>query len=140
MSKSESELDQHLLFNQHKPSESDIIIYEVNLSFNVRAYETHKEWMLAHIEDMVKVNQFIKVQINHQLNLDPIDDSHMRTHKLTARYYIQSYQQLLDYLKRRARSMRNQVLEKFMDQYSVSRRVFVLTQEYDAQTRQAHHI
>lgn len=113
---------------------SSIVIYEVNLDIKKDAYEKNKDWLLAHIKDMVNLNQFIKVNIFHQLNLDPTNDSHHRSHRITAQYFVPSYKHLETYLAKQAKHMRNQVLEVFKDNYNVFRRVFSCEQIFERQT------
>lgn len=110
-------------------TEKNVVVYEVNLSIKKEIYEKNKEWLIDHIKDMVNINKFMRVNIYHQLNLDPTDDSFVKVHRLTARYYISSYDHLKSYLEQRAKNMRNQVREKFGDDYTVFRRVFTLEQE-----------
>jgi hypothetical protein len=112
---------------------SSIVIYEVNLDIKRDAYEKNKEWLIEHIKDMVNHNHFIKVNILHQLNLDPTNDSHHRFHRITAQYFVPSYEDLENYLAKQAKNMRNQVLEVFKDNYSVFRRVFSYEQEIKRQ-------
>lgn len=109
--------------------QNQCIIYEVNLSINRAAYEEHGAWFLQHIEDMVSLNGFSKAKIYHEVNMDPIDDSHMRIHNITVRYTIDSYDQLKQYLERNSKIMRSQVVEKFKNNYTTKRRVFVLDKE-----------
>lgn len=109
--------------------ENALIVYEVNLSIQNDVYRQHKNWFLNHIKEMVDSNDFIKVHIYEQLNLDPLDDTFTKIYRLTARYYMKSYDILKKYLEKRAKNMRDQVVEKFGDKYTVSRRVLQLKNE-----------
>ena len=105
-------------------------VYEVNLSINMDMYKKHGAWFLEHIQDMVDVNKFDAVEILNEVNMDPINDNHLREHKLSVRYYVSSGKQLLNYLKENAKNMRSQVVDKFGNQYEIFRRVFVVDNDF----------
>lgn len=122
-------MDKSFVLDKNHLDDNRVVVYEVNLAIRRAVYEKYKDWLMDHIRDMVVVNKFIKAHVYTQINLDPTNDSFVRTHHLTARYYIKTYEELKKYLEKRAKAMRNQVIEKFEDNYTVSRRVFELQME-----------
>lgn len=118
-----------LITEQTKLEAGSVLVYEVNLVFQKKTFEEHKEWMLEHIDDMVKANEFTGAHIYQQVNMDPTNDAHMREYSMTVHYYIDTYERLKAYLEKQARNMRSQVVETFADRYMVWRRVFVLSKQ-----------
>lgn len=123
-------MDEAFVLDRSNSIQQDqVIVYEVNISINIHAYEEHKIWFLEHIVDMVNINRFIKAEIYHEMNMDPIDDNHMRVKNLTIRYLIKSFDQLKKYLELKSKEMRSQVQEKFKNNYTIKRRVFIMDKE-----------
>lgn len=115
----------------HNGHSGGCFIYEVNLSINLDTFEKHGDWFMGHIEDMLKSNQFLKAEICKEINLNPIDDSPLRLVNLSIKYYLDDYEKLISYLEKQAKIMRSQVVEKFKNNYSISRRVFSIEKQLE---------
>lgn len=107
-------------------SSNNLIIYEVNLTIVKDKFEQHKDWLIPHFHDMVRVNGFNRARIFTEININPLDDSHLQHVKIVAQYELYDIALLKAYLVRQAVSMRNQVFEMLKGYYSIQRRVLLL--------------
>lgn len=102
------------------------VIYEVNLCIEKPIFEENKSWLIEHMHDMVRENNFLKVHIFYEENFNLVNDDLMRYVKITAQYHVNSLANLTTYLEKNAKKMRSQVVDRFQSHYSVSRRVLTL--------------
>jgi hypothetical protein len=100
-----------------------MIVYEVNLTMRNTIFKKNKEWLIDHFHKMVIQNKFIKLQLFTVKNMDPLNDNDLRETKITAQYYVCDFAVLQSYFAKKARQMRDQVLETLDCHYSVSRRI-----------------
>ena len=106
-------------------------LYEVNLTIEKNVYETNKEWLIQHFHEMVRDNNFIKLNLFFEKNMNPIDDNDLRYQSLVAQYYIPNIENLLNYFKKLSKNSRSQVTEKLGCHYRVSRRVLEIMDAYE---------
>ena len=99
-------------------------VYEVNLTIEKKLFDKNKDWLIDHFHQMVISNNFIKLDLFYQKNVDPINDEHMRYQRIVAQYLVDDYDVLHNYFDKQAKVMRSQVVEKLGYGYSVNRRVF----------------
>lgn len=97
-----------------------MIIYEVNLSVDNEIIEEYTNWLKQHISQMLLFKGFCKAELAKEIL---IDDNNSQ-HKITVRYYLESMQDLTEYLNQHAAQMREEGIKLFGKRYSAVRRVF----------------
>lgn len=97
-----------------------MVIYEVNVSVNADIYHEYYLWLLEHMDDMLKVEGFKKVEIGIVENAE--NDGKKR---IRVSYSIDSYDNLQLYLTQHAPKMRAAGIEKFGDQFHADRRIIL---------------
>jgi len=101
-----------------------MIIYEVNLTVHPEVSSGYKLWLEDHIKEMLNFKGFKKALFLENLEETP-------SSQWTVQYFIDSKENLDDYLSHHAKIMREQALDKFSGQFSASRRIFSTIGEFD---------
>ena len=96
-----------------------MVIYEVNLTVNNSIFHEYYEWLMHHIKDMLQFRGFQKAEVAKEItNEDDVT-------KLAVRYTLENEQALESYLNHHAQAMRQDGIQRFGNQFSASRRVFI---------------
>ncbi|HEX2549250.1 MAG TPA: DUF4286 family protein [Gammaproteobacteria bacterium] len=102
-----------------------MIYYEVNLELNNTIYEAFLEWLPNHIEEILNLECFKNAAIFTESSAG--SDAFR---KITVHYELSSMENLQNYFDNHAAAMREKTLQKFGDQFKVSRRVLKLSQTF----------
>lgn len=102
---------------------NEFYIYEVNLTIQTAIFNEHKEWLIKHFHEMTKQNNFVKLNVFVDVNMNPLSDDHFRNQKITAQYFVKNMDEIETYLEQQSKKMRSQVFEKLGIASSISRRV-----------------
>jgi len=97
-----------------------MVIYEVNINVNKEIYNDYYKWLISHMDDMLKIEGFKKVEIGLVENQD--DDGKK---KVRVSYTIDSYDNLQKYLTCHAPKMRSAAIEIFGDKFHADRRIIL---------------
>jgi len=97
-----------------------MVIYEVNLNVNKEIYNEYYIWLISHMDDMLKIQGFKKVEIG--LVENQLDDNKK---KVRVSYTIDSYDNLQKYLSLHAPKMRSTAIEMFGDKFHADRRIIL---------------
>ena len=97
-----------------------MVIYEVNLNVNEAIYSEYYQWLLTHMDDMLKIKGFKKVEIGLVENTEA-----EKNKKIRISYTIDSYENLKKYMTNHAPKMRAAGIEKFGDQFQADRRIIL---------------
>lgn len=92
-----------------------MIIYEVNIELHPDICGSFKIWLISHVQEMLKFKGFIEAKILQEQN---------NPQKLTCSYTLDSFENLDNYLTHHAPAMRQEGIDKFGNQFSISRRIF----------------
>ena len=96
-----------------------MIIYEVNLSVNNSIYDKYRKWLNNHIDKMLTFKGFYK----HKLYM--ISSNHLNQKEICIHYYIKSIKYYDLYIQNNSKKMRNNNVDKFINQINISRRVLI---------------
>ena len=102
---------------------NEFYIYEVNLTIQTDIFIEHKAWLIEHFHEMTKNNNFVKLNVFVDVNMNPLSDDHFRYQKITAQYFVRDMQNIEAYLEQQSKNMRSQVFEKLGNASTISRRV-----------------
>jgi Domain of unknown function (DUF4286) len=97
-----------------------MVIYEVNLNIHNEIYHDYYQWLLEHINDMLKFEGFNSAEVG--LVEHEEEDGKIR---IRVSYFINTYGNLRHYLTNHAPKMRAEGVEKFGDKFTASRRIIV---------------
>ncbi|HLB42967.1 MAG TPA: DUF4286 family protein [Gammaproteobacteria bacterium] len=122
--------------NISTPLSNSVVVYEVNLTISTTIFEEHQGWLIDHFHSMVTENNFIKLNLFFVENMDPTNDEHLRNKKIVVQYYVSDFETLQKYFEKQAKQMRNQVVSRLGQHYSVSRRVFKLIETFHNEDNQ----
>lgn len=95
-----------------------MVIYEVNLKLNPSIETEYLEWLDDHIDRMLKLPGFRQAFVYKS---EATDDSELKPY--CVQYFVESREQLQDYLDRFAPSMRQEAALKFGSLFYVDRRI-----------------
>lgn len=98
-----------------------MIIYEVNLTVDNEIIPEYQPWLVKHAKEMLQFSGFVSAEIAQEIPDQNADASKTR---FTVRYFVETKQQLDDYLQHHATRMRGQSAEKFNNKFSATRRIF----------------
>ncbi|MCB0389648.1 MAG: DUF4286 family protein [Bdellovibrionales bacterium] len=93
-----------------------LIIYEVNLKIEPEIASEFVAWLKQHVRDMLQIPGFKSAEIFQEESNEPIL-------QLCVKYHVGSREELEDYFKILAPSMRAQGIEKFGQLFKASRRI-----------------
>ena len=95
-----------------------MICYEVNLNIDNEIYSEYMDWLENHVRDMLKLEAFNKA------DLWKIEEPGETTNQaVIVRYYVDTMQQLDDYLKTQAEKMRSEATKLFSTKLQAQRRI-----------------
>ena len=97
------------------------IIYEVTLDVDREIIDEFDEWLTAHVEEMLGLPGFRGAQVYL------LDDSGEGRTRRVAHYHLESQSALDQYLADAAPDMRQSGVDRFGDQFTVSRRILQLS-------------
>ena len=101
-----------------------MVVYEVNLKVENDLYDAYRDWLLEHIEQMLKFDGFSGYNLS-------INTEHQDGFKLlTVWYYLETMTALDDYLENHSKEMRDDGVKKFGNKFSASRRIFEVDKCY----------
>lgn len=103
-----------------------MIIYEVNVTINNDIFNEYTSWLIEHIKIMLQFKGFRKADILKEKTAE----NDAKTTRLTVHYFLESEQDLDDYLNTHAKAMREDGIKKFGNQFSAFRRVFSIINQY----------
>lgn len=92
-------------------------IYEVTLSIDREIVEAFDIWLADHVGEMLELPGFLKAE-----TFELEDDDEERARRVT-HYYLESEEDLEQYLAGPANEMRQSGIDRFVDQFEASRRV-----------------
>lgn len=98
-----------------------MIIYEVNLTIDEHVFDRYYQWLLPHVEAMLKFDGFETATVQR---------NEAAPHQLTVYYRIKTRDNLENYLQHHAHTMRDDGLKKFPNQFSANRRIFEVINEF----------
>lgn len=98
-----------------------MIIYEVNLTIDEQAFDRYYQWLLPHVKAMLKFHGFETATVQR-------DES--APNQLTVYYRIKTRDNLKHYLQHHAHEMRDDGVKTFPNQFSASRRIFEVINEF----------
>jgi hypothetical protein len=96
-----------------------MIIYEVNLKIDAAIFEDYMHWLEPHMKAILKLPGFIKAVILEEQNIETTDACYV-----SIQYYVNNMDGLNSYLSDHAKTMREDGLNKFPNQFSATRRIF----------------
>jgi DNA-directed RNA polymerase subunit L len=102
-----------------------MVVYEVNLKILASVFDDYVNWLSHHVRDMLKLDGFQRAKY---LSEHPSreDDSI----KLTVQYEVDTIANLQNYLDNHSKHMRDDGINKFPDQFSATRRIFEVKEEF----------
>jgi len=86
-----------------------MVVYEVNLEFDVAIAAAYREWLAAHIEEMLALPGFVSAQV-HEV-VDPLPTAGRQG--LCVRYQVEDIATLETYTREHAPRMRADGLQRF---------------------------
>ena len=95
-----------------------MIIYEVNLTVNHNKASEFRLWLTAHIRDMLNFPGFQSAEL-YQTQLSETAE----VVEFVVMYGVDTSQSLNYYLEHHAKTMREQALSRFPNQFTATRRV-----------------
>lgn len=95
-----------------------MIIYEVNIEVNKKIYTEYKKWLHKHMDKMLTYKGFIKANLFE--NMEEVENSKL----VTITYYVDSFDNLKNYLKNHSDLMRQEGRNKFGNNFKAYRRIF----------------
>ncbi len=98
-----------------------MLIYEVNLQIDTDIYATYITWLKKHIQEILNFPGFSKAQLLTEQN-------NKISNNITVQYYIDSEDNLNNYLTNHAPQMRAEGLAKFKNKFSATRRIFTISE------------
>jgi hypothetical protein len=102
-----------------------MIVYEVTLRVQADIAAQYREWLSAHVQEMLQIDGFVDAVIEQQL--DPIQEGF---EIWCTRYQLRNQADLDNYLSQHAPRMRADGLQRFGDTFSASRRVLKINQSF----------
>ncbi|CDZ77431.1 hypothetical protein BN59_01714 [Legionella massiliensis] len=107
-----------------------MLIYEVNLEVNSAIFDNYMLWLKPHIGELLALKGFVKAELLLEQQAGEV-----AVKKVTVAYYLDNYEDYLNYIDNHAPHMRKDALERFNGQFRVhSRRVLHVEGSYLAQT------
>jgi hypothetical protein len=98
----------------------NMVIYEVNVNVNKEIYNEYYKWLITHMDEMLKIDGFSKVEIG--LVENPAEEGKK---KVRVSYTIDTYENLQKYLTQHAPKMRSAAIEIFGDKFHADRRIIL---------------
>lgn len=97
-----------------------LVLYEVNLTINNEIYDDYYRWLILHMDEMLRFRGFKKAMVSkdHAYEDKPVA-------KLVVHYTVATEDDLNEYLKNHAATMRQESINKFGDKFSATRRVLL---------------
>lgn len=86
-----------------------MVVYEVNLEFDVAIAAAYRAWLATHVREILALPGFVSAQV-HEV-VDPLPTA--GRNGLSVRYVVRDAQALEDYLREHAPRMRADGLERF---------------------------
>ena len=86
-----------------------MVVYEVNLEFDVAIAAAYREWLATHIQQILALPGFVDAQV-HEV-VDPLPTA--GRNGLSVRYLVRDSESLDAYLREHAPRMRAEGLERF---------------------------
>jgi hypothetical protein len=103
-----------------KSGAMSMVIYEVNLKIQNNIFQAYYEWLLSHIKQLLNLPGFVRAEMGLIENEEEDNQNHLRIS-----YYIDSYENLNQYLTHFAQNMREAAIQQFGNQFSASRRIIL---------------
>lgn len=101
-----------------------MIIYEVNVTVDADIYSKFIPWLQDHIKKILSVPGFTKaVYLHEQI------DAYINQNAIIIQYYVDSQKNLDNYLKNHAQYMREDAIQRFHNQFKVTRRILHIQKE-----------
>lgn len=95
-----------------------MLIYEINLKINIEIYPKYLEWLKNHIKEILAMPGFTKA-----LLLTESETSNEELINITVQYYVDSEENLDNYLINHSQRMRADGLTKFPNKFTATRRI-----------------
>mmetsp|Transcript_22357 Transcript_22357/g.25154 ORF Transcript_22357/g.25154 Transcript_22357/m.25154 type:complete len:118 (+) Transcript_22357:51-404(+) len=97
------------------------VYYIVNLEIQKEIEEDFKQWLDAHVEEMIEqIDGFISAEVQHVDLVGAENDDLVR---LACRYTVRDYEALKEYFETGAKKMRGDGLKRFGDKFKASRTI-----------------
>lgn len=98
-----------------------MIQYEVTLEIEKSIFDEFYHWLHEHIHDMLKIEGFLSAHLYEETEHK----------KLIVSYEVASMNDLNHYFKTEAATMRESGIRKFGNQFSATRRILKLQQQFN---------
>jgi len=94
------------------------VIYEVNLDIDAGIYQTFRDWLQTHIQEMLTIPGFETAKV-----YQPLDNDDSSCEQLCIHYLLTNKKHLENYFKNDAQRMRQDALQRFGDKFKANRRI-----------------
>lgn len=102
-----------------------MVLYEVNLKIASDVFEEYMSWLKVHVKEMLSFDGFESAK--YLTNSEQNDPGFV---KVTMQYFVDSLDDLNDYLENHSQKMRSEGTAKFPNKFSASRRIFNVQEEF----------
>lgn len=99
------------------------VVYEVNISVDKDVSTEFGDWLLTHINDMLKLPGFLSAELFEQQSTD-------EKKKWTTCYRLENKEAMELYYKEHAAKMRSDALNKFTGKFQIERRELLLVNSF----------
>jgi len=100
-----------------------MIVYEVNLSIDTAIFQAYKDWLEAHIDEMLRFPGFIRATLLHPALDDKLPATSAQQ-QLSVQYTLENAEDLQSYLRDHAPKMRGDGIARFGNRFTATRRIF----------------
>lgn len=97
-----------------------MILYEVNVSVKSEIEKEYRAWLKTHIAEMLELPGFIRAE-----TYEPTEKTPDKI-EITMHYFLDSIENMENYLKNHAPRMREDGVNRFKNQFSATRRILKL--------------
>ncbi|ODN43321.1 DUF4286 family protein [Piscirickettsia litoralis] len=108
-----------------------MVIYEVNLNIDIGIFDEYKSWLTLHMKEMMSFKGFLKADLCDDIENDRGLTEQAVTKNLTALYLIDSEKNLQHYFDHYAKSMRDDGIKQFGNQFRATRKIFKVSKSFN---------
>ncbi len=99
-----------------------MLIYEVNLQINTDILAEYMSWLKDHIQEILNLPGFKQAILLNEQNSEKSNNTN-----ITIQYYLNSQENLNNYLENHAHKMRADGLNRFKNRFTATRRIFEIS-------------
>lgn len=100
-----------------------MVIYEVNIQVNREIYIEFAPWLKSHIQDILKIPGFLQATL-----LQSVEETSRQYLFLSVHYQLENQAYLDTYLTQFAPKLRQDALQRFPNQFSITRRILQINE------------